>query len=123
VVQLVDTVVLPMVSQSPSALSVLPLTLPLGTLCSVLSIRICIGLILAVSREQLYQAPVSKCFLASAIVFEFGVCRWDGSQVGQSLNGLSFSLFFTLCSGNSFQSWIKADGFQNLRTQRNAKDN
>jgi hypothetical protein len=28
---------------------------------------------------QLYQVPVSKHFLASAIMAEFGVCRWDGS--------------------------------------------
>ena len=29
-------------------------------------------------RGQLYQVPVSKHFLASAIVSGFGVCRWDG---------------------------------------------
>ena len=29
-------------------------------------------------KEQPYQAPVSKHFLASAIVWGFGVCRWDG---------------------------------------------
>jgi hypothetical protein len=33
-------------------------------------------------RGWLYQAPVSKHFLASAIVSGFGVCRWDGSLGG-----------------------------------------
>ena len=81
---LVDIVVLPMGLQTPSALSVLSLTPPLGTLCSVLwlatSIHICIGQALAEPlRGQLYQAPVSKHFLASAIVSRFDVCRWTGS--------------------------------------------
>jgi hypothetical protein len=30
-------------------------------------------------RRQLYQAPFSKHFLASAIVSGFGDCIWDGS--------------------------------------------
>jgi hypothetical protein len=46
-------------------------------------------------RRQLYQAPVSKYFLASAIVSEFGDCIWDGSLGG---------LFFSLCS--TFYLWI-----------------
>jgi len=33
-------------------------------------------------RRQLYQAPVSKHFLASAIVTGFGGCIWDGSPGG-----------------------------------------
>jgi hypothetical protein len=42
-------------------------------------IHICIGHTLAEPlRGQLYQALVSKCFLASAIVSGFGACRWDG---------------------------------------------
>jgi len=50
----------------------------------VVSPCICIGQALAESlRRQLYQAPVSIYFLASAIVSEFGDCIWDGSQVGQ----------------------------------------
>jgi hypothetical protein len=79
---------LPLMSdKAPSVPSVLPLTPPLGSLCSVrwliASIHICIGQDLAEPlRRQLYQAPVSKHFLASAIVFEFGVCRWDGSPAG-----------------------------------------
>jgi hypothetical protein len=34
-------------------------------------------------RGQLSQAPVSKHFLASAIVSEFGVCRCDGFLGGK----------------------------------------
>jgi hypothetical protein len=49
-------------------------------------IRICIGQALAeLLRIQLYQAPVSKHFFASAIVFGFSVYRWDGSLDGGSL--------------------------------------
>ena len=33
-------------------------------------------------RRQLYKTHVSKHFLASAIVWGFGVCRWDGSLGG-----------------------------------------
>jgi hypothetical protein len=33
-------------------------------------------------RRQLYQAPVSKHFLASAVLSGFDVCRWDGSLGG-----------------------------------------
>jgi Ni/Fe-hydrogenase subunit HybB-like protein len=32
-----------------------------------------------VLRRQLYQAPVSRLLLASAIVSGFGGCLWDGS--------------------------------------------
>jgi hypothetical protein len=51
--------------------------------------------------RKLYQAPVSNHFLASAIVSGFGGCLWDGSQVGQSLDGHSFSLGFELCLHNT----------------------
>jgi hypothetical protein len=82
-VWLVDIVVLPMGLQFPSAPSVFSLTPVLGYPCSVrlaVSIHICIGQVLAEPlREQPYHAPVSKHFLASAIVSGFGVCRWDGS--------------------------------------------
>ena len=72
-VQLVD-IVLPMGLQSPSAPSVLPLTPPLGSPGSVwwlpVSIRNCIGQVrIGVLVEQPYQVPVSKHFLAPAIVF------------------------------------------------------
>jgi hypothetical protein len=65
---------LPLMSdKAPSASSVLPLTPPLGYLCSVqwlaTSIHLCIGQELAETlRRQLYQAPISKHFLPSAIV-------------------------------------------------------
>ena len=83
-----------MPDKAPSAPSVLPLTPPLGSLCSVwwlaVSIHICIGQDLAEPlRRQLYQAPVSKHFLASAIVSGFGVCMWDGSP-GGAVSGWSF---------------------------------
>jgi hypothetical protein len=86
-VWLIDTVVPPMLLQTPSSLKGLLLTPPLGSPCSVrglaVSIHICIGQALAQPlRGQLYQAPVSKHFLASATVSGFGVCRWDGSLGG-----------------------------------------
>ena len=88
---MVDIVVLPMGLQTLSALSVLPLTPPLGSPCSVrfltVSIHVCIGQDLTEPlRRQLYQAPVSKHFLASAIVSGFGVCIWDGSP-GRVVSG------------------------------------
>jgi hypothetical protein len=77
---LVDIIVLPMVLQTPSVPSVFPLTPPLGSPCSVQwlasSTCICIGQALAEPlRGQLYQAPVRKHFLASAIVSGFGFSR------------------------------------------------
>ena len=33
-------------------------------------------------RRERYQAPVSKCLLASTIVSEFGNCIWDGFPGG-----------------------------------------
>ena len=71
-------IVLPMWLQSPSALSVLPLALPLGPKGSVqhLAVNICICIcqvLPAPLREQLYQAPVNKRFLASAMVSGLGV--------------------------------------------------
>jgi hypothetical protein len=52
-------------------------------------------------REQPYQAPVSKHFLASAIVSGFGVCGWDGS-LGGEISGWPFlqslfHIFFCPC--------------------------
>lgn len=87
-----------MADKTPSAPSVLPLT-PFWSLCSVrwlaASIHICIAQDLAEPlRRQLYQAPVSKHFLASATVSGFGVCMWDGS-LGGVISGWPFlqSLF------------------------------
>jgi hypothetical protein len=56
-------------------------------------ICICIDLALAEPlRGQLYWAPVSKHFLASAIVSGFGVSKWDASFVG-AVSGLPFLQF------------------------------
>ena len=82
-VWLVDIIVLPMGLQTPSAHSVLPLTPPLGGTCLVkwvaASIHFCTDQVLAEPlRRQLYKAPVSKQFLASAIVPGFSVYIWDG---------------------------------------------
>ena len=74
----------------------------LGTLCSVqwmsVSIHFCIRQALTDPlRRQLYQSPVSKLLLASAIVSGFGGCLWDGSP-GGAVSGWSFlqSLLHTL---------------------------
>jgi hypothetical protein len=69
---------------TPWELSLAP---SLGTLCSVqwmiVSIHFCICQSLEEPlRRQLYQAPVSKLLLASAIVSGFGGCLWDGSPGG-----------------------------------------
>jgi hypothetical protein len=72
---------------APSTLLVLPLTPPLGTLCSVqwftASIHISIGnnLVEPLSRKM-YQVPVSKHLLRSTIVSGFDVCIWNGSPRG-----------------------------------------
>jgi hypothetical protein len=77
---LVDTIVCLIELQTPLATSVLPLTPPLVSLCSVqrldVSIHKCIGQALAEPLSgQPYQASVSKNFLASTIVSGFSVCR------------------------------------------------
>ena len=79
-------VVLPMRLQIPSAPTVLGLVSPLGSPCSVqyltVYINFCIGPTLVEPLwGQLYWALVSK-HLASAIVNEFGVKRWDGFLYG-----------------------------------------
>jgi len=70
--------------QATSASSIFSLTPPMGALFSVqwltVSIPLCICHALAKPlRRQLYQAPVSMHFLASAILSEFGGCVWAGS--------------------------------------------
>jgi hypothetical protein len=87
----------------------------IAVLCSVwwlaVSICICIGQVPAEPLGgQLYQDPVRKCFLASAIVSELGVCRWDGS-LGGAVSGyplLKSAPFFGLCiSFRNEQFWVK----------------
>jgi hypothetical protein len=92
-VWLVDTVGLPMGMQTPSYI-VLALTSPLGSPSSVrcLASSICIFICQALAellRRQLYQAPISKHFLASTIVSGFGGCRWNGSP-GGAVSGWPF---------------------------------
>ena len=94
---MVDTVVLPMRLQTPSGPTVLALTSPLESLCSVhcltVYIRICIGQALAESlRGQLYWALVKKHFLASTVVSGFGASRCDGS-LGGAVSGWLFLQF------------------------------
>jgi hypothetical protein len=72
-------IVSPIGLQTLSTPSVLPLVPPLGTLHSVqwLSVSICLCICQALPelfRIQLYQAPVSMHFLASAIVSAFSDC-------------------------------------------------
>ena len=108
-------IVLPMGLQSPSAPSVLPLALPLGSPGSVrwltVSIYICIGQVLVEPlREQPYQAPVTKCFLASAIVSGLQAADGMNPYVGQTLDGLFWSLCSIFCPCFSFGQehfWIK----------------
>ena len=99
---MVDIVILPIGLQTSSAPTVLALTSPLGSPHSVRCLaaytRICIGQALAEPlRVQLYQAPVSEHFLASAIVYGFCVYRWDGSLSG-AVSGWLFlqTLFHSL---------------------------
>ena len=80
-------------------LGIFSLTPPLGTLCSVqwmaVSIHFCICQALAEPlRRQLYQAPVSKLLLASAIGLGLVVVYGMDAQVGQPLD----SLFYSFCS-------------------------
>jgi len=76
-VWLIDIFVFPMVLQTPSAPSVFSVTSPLWSPCSVqwlaATILICISRALTEPlRRYPYLAPVSKQFLASAIVAGFG---------------------------------------------------
>jgi hypothetical protein len=87
-------VVPPMGLQTHSAPWALSLVSSLETLCYVqwmtVSIHFCICQSLAEPfRRQLYQGPVSKLLLASAIVSGFGGCLWDGSPDG-AVSGWSF---------------------------------
>jgi hypothetical protein len=78
----------------PTTLSVLSLTPSLGILVSVqwLAASTCLCICQALAEplsRQLYQAPVSKHFLASTVVFRFGVCICDGSP-GGAVSGWPF---------------------------------
>jgi hypothetical protein len=91
---LIDIVVLPIGLQNPSAPLVLTRASPLGSphsvQCLVACICICLGQALAEPlRGQLYQAPVRKHFLISAVVSRFGVYTWNGS-LGGAVSGWLF---------------------------------
>ena len=119
-VWLVDIVVFPMILQTSSAPSVLPLTSKLGSQSSfwwlTASIHICISKNLAKPlRKHLYQAPLSKHLLASAIVPGLGGCIWDISPCGAVSGWLflqtllySLSLYFLstwTILGQNFWKW------------------
>jgi len=98
---LVDIVVLHMGLQNPSAPSVLSLTPPLESSCSVkglaATILLCISRALTEPlRRHPYLAPVSKHFLASAIVTRFWGCIWYGSPDGVVSRRTVFSVHATL---------------------------
>jgi hypothetical protein len=108
---LVHIVVPPMGLQTPSAPWVLSLALSLGTLSfsqwMSVSIHFCICQALADTfNRPLYQAPDSKFLLASTIESGFDVCFWNGSLVGQYLEGHSFSLCSELCLCNPFHGYF-----------------
>jgi hypothetical protein len=99
-VWLFDIVVSSMGLQTLSSPSILSLTPRLETLGSVqwlaMSLFICQALAESL-RRQLYQAPVSKHFLASTIVSGFGNSIWNGSP-GRAVSRWPFlqSLLHTL---------------------------
>ena len=73
---------------NPFSSSVLSLTPPLRTVCSIqrLAVSICLCVCQALAeppRRQLYQAPVSMHFLASTIVSAFDEYIWDGFPGGR----------------------------------------
>ena len=99
---MVHILVPPMGLQTLSAPWVLSLVPPLGTLWSVqwiiVSVHFCICQALTEPlRRQLYQGTVSKHLSASTIVSGLVTIYRMDPQVGQSLDGLSFSLCSTFC--------------------------
>jgi hypothetical protein len=81
------------------------------------SIHICISQVLADPlKRQLYQAPVSKHFLASVIVYGFGVCIWDGSPC-VAVSGRTF-LQFLLHSVSVFLLVMGGRGWEELGRKR-----
>ena len=105
---LLDVIVLPMGLQTPSVLAVLTLTHSLGSWCSIqwltMSIYLCICKALAGwLRRQSYQFPVNKHFVVSKIISGLVTVYGMNSQVGQSLDCLSFStLYLHICSCEYF---------------------
>jgi hypothetical protein len=121
-VWLVDIAVLPMGMQTPSAPSVLPLTPPLGSPCSVrwlaVCIHICIGQALTEPLGgQQYQAPVSKFFLVSASVWVWcpqmrWIPRWGSLWMAfPSVSALLFVPVFPFDRSNSGLIFFFLDGW------------
>jgi hypothetical protein len=92
----------------------------LGFLCSVRWVAVSIHIFISQAlseplRRQLYPDPVSKHFLASAIVSGFGVCMWSGSQGEEAwmafplVSAPFFAPVFPLYRSNSglkFWRWV-----------------
>jgi hypothetical protein len=105
----------PIQLQSPSGPPILLPALPPGSLCSawrfVPSIYIYIGqLLVEPSKEQSHQVPVSKCLVVSVTVLGFISAERMDSQVGQYLDGPSFSFCSSFCPCSSFGQehfWVK----------------
>jgi hypothetical protein len=77
-----------------------------------LAVSICIWLsqvMVEHHRRQSWQAPIYKQNMASAIVLEFGVCSWDGSQVGVVSGWLFLQSLLHFCPCISFRQarfWV-----------------
>jgi hypothetical protein len=105
--------------QTPSAPWDLTIAPSLGTLCSLqrttVKIHFCIYQALAEPlRRQIYQVPVSKILLAFTIVSGLVFVYRMDAQVGQSLDGHSFSLCFRLCLCNSFHRIFESNFFSSF---------
>jgi len=88
---------------------------PLGSPCSVwwlaATTLICISKAVAEPlRRHPYQAPVSKHFLASATVTEFGGCIWDGSP-GGAVSGWPFLQSLLHSLSLYFLLWVFCSSF------------
>jgi hypothetical protein len=112
---LVDTVVVPMGLQTPSAPLVLPLTPSLASPCSVWRLAASIRTsIWSGSGRPFSRDSYTRLLSASASWHQqecLGLVSADGMdpQVGQSLDGLSYSLCSILCPCISFrqeQFWV-----------------
>jgi hypothetical protein len=94
---------------------------PLGTPCSVqwLAASICLCICQALAdtlRRQLYLDPVSKYFLASAIVSGFGVCIWDGF-LGGAVSGCPYPVTKEHTWYACVDKWILAQKLRILMIQ------
>ena len=107
---------------NPLQLTFLALTSPLESLHSVqcldVYIIICNGQALAETlRGQLHWAPVSKHFLASAIVSEFDVNRGEGSlgmAVSYDILAKNKTVFFLICPKSLSEAKLKSFGLMTL---------